>query len=277
MRAQPKGSKIVDAFPITNRQVCRYIVLLMVCLTAASCARYKPKAYIPPGTIRNQYLADVTASTLLQTYNAMPAPTPTPDTNDAAAQRQAKVARRNQILTELIALVDQNYSVFEDRYYGSDAAVNFGGDVVNLGLTGVSSVTGTAHLKSVLSAIATGTTGMKTSYQKNFFDQQTRSAVVQKMRAGRATQLATIQDPDHMKAPVVCPDKGCVEKVPKSGDTPEHIVAPYSLETGLSDVEKYYEAGTVIGALQAIAESAGQDQTKAKAQQQTNSAMRAIF
>jgi len=185
----------------------------------SSCTMYRPKPYIPPNIYRSQYLTDVTSPTLLATYNAMP--------QDTDAQKQTKVARRNQILQELIALIDQNYAVFESKYYGSDASVNFAGDVVNLGLTGVSSVTGTAHLKSVLSAIATGTTGIKTSYEKNFFDQQTRSAVVQKMRAGRATQLALIQDQNHMKAPVVCPVAGC----PDVGGV---TVTPYSLETGLT-------------------------------------------
>jgi hypothetical protein len=170
-----------------------------------------------------------------------------PESNDT--EKQKKVARRNQILQELIILVDQNYAKFEDRYYGSDAAVNFTGDVVNLGLTGVSSVTGTAHLKSVLSAIASGTTGIKTSYLKNFYDQQTRAAVVQKMRALRATQLATIADDGHMKA------------------GPSN----YGLEAGLSDLAAYYSAGTIIGALQGIAETAGADQAKAKDQQKDNS------
>ncbi len=238
------------------------LIVLMALIVVSGCARYKPKSYVPPGVFKNQYLTDVTSPTLLQTYNAMP--------QDTDAQRQAKAARRNQILQELIALIDQNYSTFEDRYYGSDATVSFAGDVANLGLTGVSSVTGTAHLKSVLSAIATGTTGIKTSYQKNFFDQQTRSAVVQKMRAGRATQLAIIQDQNHMKAPVVCPATGCPVVAGAA-------VAPYSLETGLSDVEVYYEEGTIIGALQAIAVTAGQDQTKAKAQQKMNSLTQQVF
>lgn len=254
----------------TNRRLYNYVVIITACCLLSSCAKYKPGRYVPPGVFKNQYLADVTSPTLLQTYNAMQTPTPDPDTPAAAAQRQVKVDRRNQILTELIALIDQNYSTFEDRYYGSDASVNFAGDVVNLGLTGVSSVTGTAHLKSVLSAIATGTTGIKTSYQKNFFDQQTRSAVVQKMRASRATQLALIQDQNHMKAPVVCPGTGCQ---PVGGVA----VAPYSLETGLSDVEQYYQAGTIIGALQAIATSAGTDQTAAAEKQKVNSKARQIF
>jgi hypothetical protein len=147
--------------------------------------------------------------------------------------------------------------------------VNFGVDVVNLGLTGVTSVTGTANLKGVLSAIATGTTGIKTSYEKDSFDQQTRSAVVQKMRASRASQLAAMQDPDHMKAPVVCATGGCKQEVTATADTPKHTEAPYSLQTGLSDIEQYYQAGTIIGALQAIAASAGDTQTNATTKQKT--------
>jgi hypothetical protein len=217
-----------------------WIVAATCAVLLPGCAMYKPKMPLP-ATYRTQMLADVSQPNLLQQYNAMPQAT--------EAEAAAKVARRNQILQELITLVDQNYSVFEGRYYGSDASVNFTGDVINLGLTGVSSVTGTAHLKSVLSAIATGTTGIKISYLKNFYDQQTRSAVVQKMRALRATALATIQDANHMKAGVTS----------------------YSLEAGLSDIEGYYNAGTIIGALQAIAETAGTEQAAAKVQRSTDS------
>ena len=237
-------------------------LFLTACFVMSSCAAYKPKAYIPANAISKQYLNDVKSPTLLQTYNAMPQST--------AADLQAKATRRNEILQELISLIDQNYSSFESKYYGSDATVNFTGDLVNLGLTGVSSVTGTAHLKAVLSAVATGSTGIKTSYLKNFFDQQTRSAVVQKMRASRATQLALIQDQNHMKAPVVCPTAGC----PMVGGV---AVGPYSLEAGLSDVAAYYDAGTIIGALQAIATTAGQEQQTAKTAQQANSAAPAVF
>jgi hypothetical protein len=216
------------------------LATLLFCLSA--CANmYKPKAVIPT-PVSSQIMTDVSQPNLLQQYNAMPQGTD--------AEAAAKIARRNQILQELILLVDQNYEVFEGRYYGSDASVNFAGDLINLGLTGVSSVTGTAHLKSVLSAIATGTTGIKTSYLKNFYDQQTRSAVVQQMRSSRATELALLQDANHMKA----------------------AVTAYSLEAGLADITAYYNAGTIIGALQSIPESAGTQQTAAKAQQAVNSA-----
>jgi hypothetical protein len=212
----------------------------IISIVSTGCAaRYRPKAALP-NTYFDQVLKDVTQPDLLKTYNALP--------EKEDAQKTTKVARRNQILQELIILVDRNYSNFENQYYGSDASINFAGDFVNLGLTGVSSVTGTAHLKSVLSAVATGTTGIKTSYLKNYYDQQTRGAIVQKMRSLRASQLATIQDANHMKA------------------GPSN----YSLESGLSDIDAYYNAGTIVGALQGISETAGTEQTAAKAQQKTN-------
>ena len=236
------------------------VLIALVCFSG--CAKYKPKAYVPASSFRKQYLQDVTAPNLLQTYNNMP--------QSSAAEIQAKVTRRNRILQQLIALIDANYSDFESQYYGSDATISFAGDLANLGLTGVSSVTGTAHLKSVLSAIATGTTGIKTSYLKNFYDQQTRAAVVQKMRASRATQLGIIQDQDHMKAPVVCPATGCPQVDGKA-------VSPYSLETGLSDVAAYYDAGTIIKALQDIASTSGDEQKRAQVQQKTNGQTPQLF
>jgi hypothetical protein len=203
---------------------------------------HRPKPPVPAKTYTVQILPDVSDPKLLQTYNAMP------DRSDVEKAR--KVARRNQILTELILLIDQNYYKFEDHSYGSQATLSTAGDAVSLGLTAATAVIGTPEIKSILGAVATGATGMKTSIEKNFFDQQSRSAIVAKMRALRATQLALLQDEHHMKGGLTI----------------------YGLETGLSDVNAYYNAGTVVGALQNIAETAGQEQKKAADAQLTNSA-----
>ena len=227
--------------PVTRLRVAYILGLMTILGFLSGCASmYNPKAPLP-SRFDAQIITDVSQPNILQLYNAMP--------QETDAQAAVKITRRNQILQELIILVDHNYSVFESRYYGSDATVNFAGDLVSLGLTGVSSVTGTAHLKSVLSAVATGTTGIKTSYLKNFYDQQTRSAVVQQMRSSRATELAVLQDANHMKA----------------------AVTAYSLEAGISDIEAYYKAGTIVGALQSISQSAGTQQATAKAAQAVNS------
>jgi len=218
----------------------RLALVALVLMLASGCSVYRPKSPIPSGYTK-QLLADVTRPALLQEYNAMPQKTD--------ADKAAKVSRRNQILTELTYLVDQNYYAFENRFYGTQATFSTATDAINLGLTAAASVTGTAELKSILSATATGTTGFKTSVEKNFFDQQSRAAVVSKMRALRATQLATLEGDSHMKAGVTA----------------------YSLEAGISDVNAYYEAGTVVGALQSIAQAAGKESADAKDQQKANS------
>jgi hypothetical protein len=212
----------------------------LLSVIAGGCSAYRPKPAVPAGLYTKQVLPDVSDKDLLAKYNAMP------DSNDA--EKAKKVARRNQILTELIMLIDQNYSDFENHFYGSQATLSTAGDALSLGLTAATAVTGTAEIKSILGAVATGTTGLRTSVEKNFFDQQSRSAVVAKMRSLRATQLATLQDESHMKAGLTA----------------------YSLETGLSDVGAYYDAGTVVAALQSIAQTAGQEQTDAANKQLTN-------
>jgi hypothetical protein len=215
-----------------------FAVLVML---TAGCSVYRPKPPIPSSYV-DQARADVTSKTLLKDYNALPQGTTSEQTD--------KVARRNQILTELIYLVDQNYYAFENHFYGSQAIVSTIGDAASLALTAAGSVVGTAELKSILSATATGATGFKTSIDKNFFDQQSRAAVVTKMRALRATQLAALNDENHMKAGVT----------------------GYSLEAGISDVGAYYDAGTVVAALQSIAQSAGKEASEASTKQQQNSA-----
>src|SRR5579871_2798577 len=244
-----------------NKSSTRVALLSLIGFVFSCCSTYRPTPYLPSGSYTKQISADVWDPQMLQKYNAMPQSTP--------EDIQRKVARRNQVLQELMWLVDQNYGSFEGRYYGSDASVNFGGDVAILGLTGVGAVTGSAHLKSILSAIAEGTTGIKTSYEKNFYDQQTRAAIVQKMRASRATEVALIEDQNHMKASVVQSAVGTVNGT-------ETAVA-YSLEQGLSDIDDYYNAGTIIGALQAITESAGRDQDAARQQRKANSQQRQLF
>jgi hypothetical protein len=225
-------------------KIAAILVAIHAVVLSISCATrvklYQPKPPISPGKYRAAVIQELSDPKLVQNYETLPQATP--------EDRAKKVAHRNRILREYVWLIDQNYDHFEARYYGAQAGVNWAGDVITIGLTGVASVTGTADLKSVLSAIATGVTGIKTSYEKNFFDQQTRSAIVQKMRALRAEQLALLEDENHMKAGL----------------------SEYDLQSGINDVNRYYDAGTVIAALQSIAESAGTQTTKAQEKQKEN-------
>src|SRR5215472_15815400 len=138
---------------VTRNMRARALALLAVCVTG--CLKTRPKAPLPAESLFKQMSADLSAPGLLARYNAMPQ-----DTDDDKAM---KVARRNQILNEFIALVDRNYDSFENVFYGTRALYNVGADAANLGLTTVATMTGSEHLKTVLSAIATVTTGLKAS------------------------------------------------------------------------------------------------------------------
>jgi len=193
---------------------------------------------LPASIIGKQISAAVTATDLLTSYNALPEATP--------ADLAHKVEVRNQILNDFVLLIDQNYGNFESSFYSGQAALGLGGDVANIALTSVAAVTGSAHLKSVLAVIAAGLTGVRASYQKNYFDGQNRVVLIQEMRALRAGQMAVLEDASHMRAGVF----------------------DYSLESGLNDVGDYYEAGTLVGALQAIAQQAGTIQVQSNTRRQ---------
>jgi hypothetical protein len=193
-------------------------VVLSVVLALSGCSVYQPKAPVPESVLTNNYLADLESPTLQSSYDAMP-------------DGPLKAARRNAILYEYIWLVDASYDSYEAKFFSGQAYVATAVDFSTMGLNAASAVTGTAALKSVLSVIAGGITGSNASYQKNFFDQQTREVVVGVMRSARLTQLAVIET-----------------GMASNSDA-------YTLQQGLLDVSEYYRAGTVIGALETISNS----------------------
>ena len=110
-------------------------IITLATLTCACSSVYRPKPAIP-NQYKTQVLTDITSKTLLKDYNAMP--------QDTLAQKTAKVARRNQILIELIYLVDKNYYSFENRFYGTQATFSTAADAATLGLTAAGAVIGEA-------------------------------------------------------------------------------------------------------------------------------------
>jgi hypothetical protein len=195
------------------------LLLSLVFMGGCSSMVYAPKPPVPRSTFSVPYLSDLSSPMLISVYNAMP-------------EGSTKVARRNQIIFELVWLTDRSYDRYEAGFYSGQAYLNTATDLLELSLDAAASVTGTAATKSILSIIAGGVVGSKTSYEKNFYDQQTREVIVAKMEASRAEQLAVIET--------------------------GMAISSYTLEQGLLDAEAYYRAGTVIGALEAINNSTSQ-------------------
>jgi hypothetical protein len=100
------------------------VLLAILALAIQGCSLYRPKSAVPSNYIK-QISADLGNPDLVKNYDAMPQGTD--------AETAAKVARRNQILTEMIYLVDQNYYKFESHFYGGQAVFSTAADTANLG------------------------------------------------------------------------------------------------------------------------------------------------
>jgi len=208
------------------------VIALASVVMFSGCTRYSPRAPAPIKFYLKQIDAELSSSDWLLKYNALPQVTP--------ADLAIKTSERNRLLNEFVWVIDNTYGKFEVSFYSGKATQDIAGDFLQLGLTGAAALTAGAHAKTVLAIVATTAAGGKASIDARWFDQQSRYAVVAQMQALRATQLALI------------------EQGMKQG------IAEYPLAQGIRDAQDYYQAGSVVSALQAIASSAGSQATAAK-------------
>ena len=188
-------------------------------LLLAGCLQPRNKAVVK----NNPYRASITKDLMgdwLTTYRALPEATD--------ADKATKRARRNEIMNEFIWLADDAYYRWEPKFYASGASLATFFDFASLGLTGAASV---GNSPQVFGAMATGIQGANATINKNYFDQQSRSVIVQKMRQLRDAAMVRIVD----------------------GEKRE--VADYSLDQGIVEIQNYYYSGTVTAALQGLASS----------------------
>ena len=139
---------------------------------------------------------------------------------------------RNRVIDEMLVLVDQQFFDYELSLYNSNAVVNTIADAVTVG-AGAGAALATGGTSQVLGAVTAMITGTRASFDKNFFAEQSRIALIVKMNALRA---------------------GVLEEIQTSKDQP---VSSYSMASAMLDVQRYAQAGTVLAALQAIAEDSG--------------------
>jgi hypothetical protein len=101
--------------------------------------------------------------------------------------------QRNILLNDFILIVDLNYYQWEKRLYDKKASFDLGTDAALLGLGGATALSGTTELANILGQISTGITGLKSSVDSDVLQKNGIPAIVAKMRAARATQLAKMQ------------------------------------------------------------------------------------
>ena len=206
--------------------------IAMLALFLVGCSQYRPRAPKPLLAYNIQVKSTLSAN-WLTTYDALPEATPT----DLLAKQEA----RNRLLSAFIWSVDQNYDRFEVKFYTDKATEDIAGDFIGIALGGATVFTASAHAKTILSTVAGAVVGTKASVDAHFYDTQTRESVVSEMRALRATQLTVLE----------------------TGMT--NPVSSYSLDQGILDVQAYYQDGSIVSALQAIAQITSANATNAKA------------
>lgn len=145
-----------------------------------------------------------------------------------AAQPQKQKEIRNGFIETRTALIDQAYAGFRQTLYTQRVGMNVGVDLATLGLNAVGAVTGSASAKTGLHALSGGLIGSKASIDKNVFFDRTMPALLAQMEAQRSALRLRM-----MGGMMVDPDR-------------------YPLMQARADLEEYYAAGTMVGAIGSI-------------------------
>jgi hypothetical protein len=135
------------------------------------------------------------------------------------------VAERNQIITARMYIADLEYHKYEAKLTRDLQEEGLAATLAVLGLTSVASLITVASTSRILAGTATVVTGADKAFSDKVLLSNTIQALQAQMRADRQTQAAVI-----------------ISKMP----TP---IAQYTLPMALSDVDKYYQAGTLASAL----------------------------
>jgi hypothetical protein len=146
---------------------------------------------------------------------------------------------RNKILEARVRAIDLNYYQFVQSLFIEHNTSNLLADVSALGLGAAGAVVAGSVTKAALAASSAGIVGVKGAVDTDLFYQKTLPALVAQMEAQRKAAL-----------------------VPIVGGLAQPI-AGYSLQQGLSNVETYYVAGTLPGAIAGIIGDAGAKATDA--------------
>ncbi len=150
----------------------------------------------------------------------------------SAASGPEQIRVRNQFIEMRSAVIDHQYDLFRSDLYEQRIGANVGVDLTTLGLNGLGAATGSTQLKTGAAALSAFLIGGKASVDKNAYFDRTLPALLEQMDAARATVRRRILD----------------SMLLDSGN--------YPLMQASSDLEAYYHAGTIPGAIAGITTTA---------------------
>ena len=153
---------------------------------------------------------------------------------NAKTQEKDKKDYRDEVVNARLRAIDLHFGIFEQEVARENIIGNVAVDWAVLALGGATALSPSSTAKSIMGGISGGLTGAKGSVDKNVFYNKTMPVLLAEMEALRKEVLVRIR-----------------EGLMKS-------TSDYPLTQALIDLDDYYKAGTIPGALIGIAATAGQ-------------------
>ena len=149
---------------------------------------------------------------------------------------------RDNIIDARMLVIDRNFQEFEKSLYQEGLKLGLGVDWLVLALSGATATIGGETLKAALGAISGGVVAAKSSFDKRAFMEKSLAGILAQMKAQRAVVELSIRTQQ------------------RSG------IDAYRLHKALSDVVKYYNAGSLPNALNGIIQQASVKTEEAQAE-----------
>lgn len=141
-------------------------------------------------------------------------------------------AVRNSTINDLVFLVDNTFQTYVESLYTSGALFDTVTDLAILGTSTVATVAGGEGAKAVMSAAIAAISGTRATVDKNYFAEQSRLALISKMREMRARELIPIEQGK------------------------QQDISTYPMSQAMVDLQNYFYAGDLLSALQDITSDA---------------------
>lgn len=152
-----------------------------------------------------------------------------------------KVIYRNAIIDARMYAIDLNYYAYEANLTRERQEADFAAATSNIALTATSVLVGPVQTKDILTGVAGAVTGVNSSYGDKVLLNKTIQVLEVQMRAERDRIATKIYKAMRLSA------------------------AQYTLGMAMSDLEDYYRAGTVPGALIDVSNTVSNEANSAKA------------
>jgi hypothetical protein len=156
-----------------------------------------------------------------------------------ACLENSDIACRNKLIAARMNANDIKFSQFEERLFRQTREAGFSATLATLGLT-TTAAFASGGVSPILSGIAAFIIGGREAYQKEVLAERTVIAIHTAMRARRAEVALRLHT-------------GLGQPIDQ-----------YPVALGLADLNEYYNAGTVLGALIGITETIGAEARRAE-------------